>query len=59
LPPAEHLWPLTNEATVNQYFETIEAVEEAIYHRGQERLQCPDLIRGLTQLHWWPIIAPP
>jgi len=57
LQPAERLWPLTNEAIANQYFDTIEAVEEAICHRCQELLKRPDLIQGLTQFHWWPNVA--
>lgn len=59
LQPAERLWPLTNEAIANQYFETIEAVEEAICHRCQELLRCPDFVRGLTQFHWWPTLPEP
>jgi transposase len=57
LQPAERLWPLTNEAIANQYFETIEEVEEAICHRCQELLKYPGFVRGLTHFHWWPNIT--
>jgi transposase len=58
LQPAERLWPLTNEAIAHQYCETISEVEAAICHRCQELLKCPELIRGLTQFHWWPTVPP-
>lgn len=56
LQPAERLWPLTNEAIANTHFETLEAVEDAIYYRCQALLERPEFIRGLTQFHWWPTV---
>ncbi|MEL6402667.1 MAG: IS630 family transposase [Cyanobacteria bacterium J06626_4] len=49
LQPAERLWPLTNEAIANQYFETIEAVEDAICHRCQELRSGPKAVHRRRQ----------
>jgi transposase len=55
LQPAEHLWPLTNTASVNRHFASIEELEDALAERcvalpgGR-----PDLIRSTTRFHWWP-----
>jgi transposase len=54
LQPAEHLWPLTNEALVNQHFATIEDLEDAQFARCAALQQRPDVIRSTTRFHWWP-----
>jgi transposase len=54
LMPAERLWPLTNEALANGLFEDIEEVEEALMQRCVELLDQPEVIRDLTNYHWWP-----
>jgi len=54
LMPAERLWPLTNEGVANGLFEQI---EEALVQRCVELLDQPDLIRDLTNYHWWPQTA--
>ncbi len=54
LQPAEHLWPLTNAALVNQHFTTIEDLEDAQFARCAALQQRPDLIRSTTCFHWWP-----
>jgi transposase len=54
LQPAEHLWPLTNAALVNQHFATIEDLEDAQFARCAALQQRPDLIRATTCFHWWP-----
>lgn len=54
LPPAEHLWPLTNEALVNQHFTTLDALED---RQGQDCVQLQsqiETLRSLTRFHWWP-----
>jgi transposase len=54
LQPAEHLWPLTNAALVNQHFATIDDLEDAQLTRCAALQQRPDLIRSTTRFHWWP-----
>ncbi len=54
LMPAERLWPLTNEALANGLFEQIAEVEEALVERCVELLDQPEVIRDLTNYHWWP-----
>ncbi len=54
LMPAERLWALTNEALANGLFEEIEEIEEALVKRCVELLDQPELIRDLTNYHWWP-----
>ena len=54
LQPAEHLWPLTNAALVNQHFASIEDLEDAQFARCAALQQRPDVIRSTTCFHWWP-----
>ena len=54
LMPAERLWPLTNEAVANGLFEEIEEIEEALMERCLELLDHTEIIKGLTNYHWWP-----
>lgn len=54
LQPAEHLWPLTDEAVANQPFETIDALAETLDRRCSALADQPDLIRSNTRFHWWP-----
>ena len=54
LQPAEHLWPLTNEALVNQYFVDIDELEEAQLARCVTLQHQPELIRSATLFPWWP-----
>lgn len=57
LQPAERLWPLTNEPIANQSFQSLDELEEVLFHRCRRLLQQQDLIRGLTFFHWWPRTA--
>lgn len=54
LQPAEHLWPLTNAALVNQHFATIEELEDAQFARCAAIQQQLDRVRSATCFHWWP-----
>ena len=51
LQPAERLWSLVDEPIVNQSFETLDDLEEVLFHRCQSLLQQQDLIQGLTDFH--------
>ena len=57
LQPAERLWPLTNEALANGLFEEIEEVEQTLMNRCMELLDQSELIKDLTNYHWWPQAA--
>jgi transposase len=57
LQPAERLWVLTNEAVANGLFEEIEEVEETLMERCLELHDQSELIRDLTNYHWWPQAA--
>jgi len=57
LQPAERLWPLTNEALANGLFEEIGEIEEALMERCAELHDQSELIRNLTNYHWWPQAA--
>jgi transposase len=54
LQPAEHLWPLSNEALVNQYFADIDELEETQLARCVALQHQPALIRSATLFPWWP-----
>lgn len=57
LQPAERMWPLANEPIANRSFETLNELEEVLFHRCQQLLKQRDLIQGLTCYHWWPKLA--
>ena len=52
LQPAEHLWPLVDEAVVNRHFATLDALNAAVAARC--RRLGPTAIRPHTNFHWWP-----
>jgi transposase len=57
LQPAERLWPLTNEAIANRFFEEIEEIEQALVKRCVELLDQAESIRELTNYHL-PLVGP-
>jgi transposase len=57
LMPVERLWGLTNEAVANRLFEEIEEVEEVLMERCAQLLDQTEVIRDLTNYHWWPQAA--
>ena len=57
LQPAERLWPLTNEALANGLFEQIEEIEQTLTDRCVALLDQSELIKDLTNYHWWPQVA--
>ena len=52
LQPAERLWPLCNEGVANQLFATIEELEETL--AGWLSQLKDEVVRRLTDYHWWP-----
>ena len=53
LQPAERLWTLVDEPIANRTFETLDELEDILFHRCQFLLQQQHLIQGLTGFHWW------
>jgi transposase len=54
LQPAEHLWPLTNDALLNAHFADLDALDEAQFARCAALQRQPDRIRSATLFPWWP-----
>lgn len=52
LQPAERLWTLVDEPLVNEYFETINEIEEILVKRCNVLSQMKEEIRNLTHYHW-------
>lgn len=52
LQPAERLWSLVDEPIVNKYFETIDALEEALGKRCNVLGEMKEEIKNLTYYHW-------
>ena len=52
LQPAERLWSLVDEPLVNEYFETIEEIEEILITRCQYLETMTNEIKNLTNYHW-------
>jgi hypothetical protein len=46
--------PLTNEPIVNQYFETLEELDEVLAERCRILADDPDQIKAHTLFEWWP-----
>jgi hypothetical protein len=44
--PAERMWPLTNEPIVNEYFDTLEELDEVLIERCYILADDPDQIRA-------------
>jgi hypothetical protein len=57
LQPPERLWTLVDKPIVNQSPETLDDLEEVLFHRCQSLLQQQDLIQGLTGFYWWSQIG--
>ena len=46
--------PLTNEPIVNEYFETLEELDEVLGERCRILADDPDQIKAHTLFEWWP-----
>jgi hypothetical protein len=53
LQPAETLWPLLNDATANQAFQTLEELEAAVGDMCRQLDQQSQQIASRTFFHWW------
>ena len=52
LQPAERLWTLVDEPLVNEYFETIEEIEDVLASRCCMLQNMTEEIKNLTNYHW-------
>ena len=52
LQPAERLWQLVDEPLVNQYFDTINEIEDILAERCCVVSEMKDEVRKLTNYHW-------
>ena len=50
--PAERLWQLVDEPLDNQYFESIEEIEDILVQRCCVLSEMEDEIRKLTNYYW-------
>ncbi len=57
LQPAERLWPLTNEPIANRSFNSLDELEDVLFHLAQVLLSQPEFIRAIACYHWWPQVA--
>ena len=54
LQPAEHLWPLVDEALANKHFDTIDDLDVVVGTRCCHLNQNRSMIAQHTNFHWWP-----
>src|SRR4051794_11628253 len=59
LQPAEHLWPLADEAVANKHFATLEDLDAALSERCRTLADMPEVIKAATHFAWWPAVTPP
>jgi hypothetical protein len=57
LQPAEHLWPLTNEALANRHFAGLADLDAALAERRLALGAQPETVKAHTRCHWWPEAA--
>jgi hypothetical protein len=56
--PAEHLWPLANEAVANKHFATLKDLDAALSERCRTLAAMPETIKAATHFGWWPTAVP-
>jgi hypothetical protein len=57
LQPAEHPWPLTNEALANRHFAGLAELDAALAERGLALGAQPETVKAHTRFHRWPEAA--
>ena len=58
LQPAEHLWPLADEAVANKHFATLQDLDAALGERCRTLAAMPEAIKAATSFGWWPAAVP-
>ena len=59
LQPAEHLWPLADEAVPTKHFTTLSDLDAALSERCCTLAATPEVIEAATPFGWWPADTPP
>jgi DDE superfamily endonuclease len=59
LQPAEHLWPLADEAVANKHFASLKDLDAALSERCRTLADMPGVIKAATHFAWWPAVTPP
>ena len=59
LQPAEHLWPLADEAVANKRFATLKDLDAALSERRRTLVAMPETVKAATHSGWWPAACPP
>ena len=59
LQPAEHLWPLADEAVANKHFASLKDLDAALSERCRTLADMPEVIKAATHFAWWPAVTPP
>ena len=59
LQPAEHLWPLADEAVANKHFATLEDLDAALSERCRTLADMPEVMKAATHFAWWLAVTPP
>lgn len=54
--PAEHLWPLIDEAVANRVFESLDDLEAVLGDRIRVLGTRPEQVRSTTLFDWWPTV---
>ena len=52
LQPAEHLWPLANQAVANKHFATLKDLDVALGERCRTLAAMPETIKAATRSAW-------
>src|SRR3954451_24133407 len=58
LQPAEHLWPLADEAVANKHFATLKDLDAALSERCRTLAAVPGTVKAATHFGWWPTTTP-
>jgi transposase len=58
LQPAEHLWPLADEAVANKHFASLKDLDAALSERCRTLVAMPETVKAATHFGWWPAAVP-
>jgi transposase len=57
IPPAERLWPISNEPFAHRAFPSLDAREEVQIERCRFLQDHPELVRARPWCSWWPLVV--
>jgi DDE superfamily endonuclease len=56
LQPAERLWLLSDETLYNQFFPSLDHLQDTLAKQCVLLMAQPERVKAHTLFHWWPII---